>query len=268
MRLGFIGGGNMAAALIGGLRRRGTAGADILVVEPDAARRALLEAEHGVSAQPAIDQTLAQAELIVLAVKPAQMEAVCQALRAWRSPALLVSIAAGIPSEAVARWCASDAVVRAMPNPPALIGQGITGLFARPGVSAGQRAGAAAALAVIGDVVWFDDEAMLDAVTAISGSGPAYVFFFIEALQAAARQMGMEAAQARHFAVQTFVGAAQLAAQSGEDVALLRERVTSKGGTTAAALERLRADGVDAAIIAAAEAALARSREMARTLGA
>jgi len=268
MKLGFIGGGNMAAALIGGLRRRGTAGADILVVEPDAPRRALLEAEHGVSAQPAIDQTLAQAELIVLAVKPAQMEAVCRALRAWHSPALLVSIAAGIPSEAVARWCASQAVVRAMPNTPALIGQGITGLFARPGVSAGQRASAAAALAVIGDVVWLDDEAMLDAVTAISGSGPAYVFFFIEALQAAARQMGMDAAQARHFAVQTFVGAAQLAAQSGEDVALLRERVTSKGGTTAAALERLRADGVDTAIIAAAEAALARSREMARTLGA
>jgi pyrroline-5-carboxylate reductase len=153
-----------------------------------------------------------------------------------------------------------------MPNTPALIGQGITGLYARPAVSGEQRAGATAALGGIGDVVWFEDEAMLDAVTAISGSGPAYVFYFIEALQAAARQMGMDAAQARHFVVQTFVGAAQLAAQSPEDASQLRERVTSKGGTTAAALGHLRAAGVDAAIIGAAQAALARSREMASTL--
>lgn len=266
MKLGFIGGGNMAAALIGGLRRRGAAGADIRVVEPDAQRRASIESEHGVIGVAAIDAALAQAELLVVAVKPAQVQGVCETLRTWRSPALIVSIAAGIPSAAIARWSASQAVVRAMPNTPALIGQGITGLYARPAVSGEQRAGATAALGGIGDVVWFEDEAMLDAVTAISGSGPAYVFYFIEALQAAARQMGMDAAQARHFVVQTFVGAAQLAAQSPEDASQLRERVTSKGGTTAAALGHLRAAGVDAAIIGAAQAALARSREMASTL--
>ncbi len=257
----------MAAALIGGLRRHGAAGADIRVVEPDAQRRAAIQADHGVIGVPAIDAALAQAEIIVLAVKPAQVQAVCEALCAWRSPALLVSIAAGIPSEAIARWSGSQAVVRAMPNTPALIGQGITGLYARPGVGAAQRATATAALGVIGDAVWFDDEAMLDAVTAISGSGPAYVFFFIEALQAAARRMGMDAAQARHFVVRTFVGAAQLAAQSPEEVSQLRERVTSKGGTTAAALDHLRAAGVETAIIAAAEAALARSRTMAAAHG-
>ena len=180
----------------------------------------------------------------------------------------MLSIAAGIPSSAIARWCGTDAVVRAMPNTPALIGRGMTGLVARAGASPGQRAAALLTLQAIGDAVWLEDEAMLDAVTAISGSGPAYVFYFIEALQAAARQMGMDAAQARHFTVQTFVGAAQLAAQSPEDVALLRERVTSKGGTTAAALAHLQAQAVGPAITAAAFAALERSREMARTYGA
>lgn len=264
MKLVFIGGGNMAAALIGGLRRRG-GDHEILVVERDADRRALLAREHGVAVHAAIDAAAGAAAIVVLAVKPGDVAAVCGALRPVLGEALVLSIAAGIPSSAIAAWCATDAVVRAMPNTPALIGQGITGLSARAGASPAQREAAADTLAAIGDVVWLDDESMLDAVTAISGSGPAYVFYFIEALQAAARQMGMDSAQARHFAVQTFVGAAQLAAQSDEDVALLRERVTSKGGTTAAALAHLQAQAVGPAITAAAFAALERSREMART---
>ncbi|HYA66098.1 MAG TPA: pyrroline-5-carboxylate reductase, partial [Burkholderiaceae bacterium] len=194
------------------------------------------------------------------------LQPVCEALRQVSGDQLVLSIAAGIPSAAIARWCGTDAVVRAMPNTPALIGQAITGLYARSGVSAEQRRIAASTMQAIGEVAWFTDEAMLDAVTAISGSGPAYVFYFIEALQGAAHQMGMDQEQARHFAVQTFVGAAQLAARSTEDIAVLRERVTSKGGTTAAALAKLQQANVGATISAAAFAALERSREMAHTL--
>lgn len=267
MSLAFIGGGNMAAALIGGLRRGAGAAQGIVVVEPLAERRAGLERDHGVATKERIDAGVARAQIVVIAVKPPQVREVCEALRAVRCGALVVSIAAGIPSAAIARWCGSQAVVRAMPNTPALVGLGITGLFARAAVDPAQRAAAERTLAAIGDVAWFEDEAMLDAVTAISGSGPAYVFYFIEALQAAARQMGMDPAQARHFAVRTFEGATRLAAQSAEDVGLLRERVTSKGGTTAAALETLRQAGVGQAIIEAAQAALARSREMAREYG-
>lgn len=268
MKLGFIGGGNMAAALIGGLRHRAAAGEEIVVVERDAARRGLLEREFGVATQPNVDAGLQDSTIVLLAVKPPDMRQVCEALGRLPGSRLVLSIAAGIPSAAIARWCGTDAVVRAMPNTPALIGQGITGLYARSGVSQEQRAAATRTMEVVGQAVWFADEGMLDAVTAISGSGPAYVFYFMEALQEAARQMGMDSAQARHFAVQTFVGAAQLAAQSGEEIAVLRERVTSKGGTTAAALARLHQADVGAAINAAAFAALERAREMARTLAA
>lgn len=271
MKLAFIGGGNMAAALIGGLRQRGGAETQILVVERDAPRRELLERDFGVRTQAAVDLGLQDAQIVVLAVKPGDLRAVCEALRAAAPPALsgalLLSIAAGIPSESIARWSGTQAVVRAMPNTPALIGQGITGLYARPQVSEAQRAAATRALAVIGDAFWMTEEAQLDVVTAISGSGPAYVFYFIEALQEAASRMGMEDGQARHFAVQTFVGAAQLALQSSEPIGRLRERVTSRGGTTAAALAQLEDRCVADAIVAAAYAALERSREMAQSLG-
>ncbi|HYB51336.1 MAG TPA: pyrroline-5-carboxylate reductase [Burkholderiaceae bacterium] len=265
MKLGFIGGGNMAAALIGGLRRADQ-NVEILVVEREAARRAVLERDFGVSTRETVDVSLQGSAILLLAVKPSDLRPVCEALARLPDKQLVLSIAAGIPSAAIARWCGTEAVVRAMPNTPALIGQGITGLYARGAVDAQQRAAAARALQAIGQVEWFDDEAMLDVVTAVSGSGPAYVFYFIEALQDAARRMGMDARQARQFTVQTFVGAAQLAAQSGDDVGLLRERVTSKGGTTAAALARLQDANVGPAIVAAAFAALERAREMARTL--
>jgi len=267
MKLSFIGGGNMAAAMIGGLRgaRAGSEAApQILVVERDAARRAYLQAQMGVRTQAAVDEALADSAIVVLAVKPGDIESVCRELAPLSGGFLVLSIAAGIPSSAIARWCAREAVVRAMPNTPALIGQGITGVFARAAVTPAQRQAALVLLQGLGETVWLAEEDMLDAVTAISGSGPAYVFYFIEALQQAASQMGMDSHQARRFAVQTFVGAAQLAAQSTEDLALLRERVTSKGGTTAAALAKMQADQVGNAITQAAFAALARSREMAR----
>jgi pyrroline-5-carboxylate reductase len=267
MKIVFIGGGNMAAAIIGGLRNQTGAPDEILVVERDAPRRARLEQDYAVGTQPAAGPAMAGAAIVVLAVKPADVAEVCRAAAPVLGGSLVLSIAAGIPSAAIAAWSGCETVVRAMPNTPALIGQGITGLFARTGVAPAQRAAAAALLQAVGRIVWLDDEAMLDAVTAISGSGPAYVFYFIEALQETAIKMGMDAAQARGFAVQTFVGAAQLAAQSPETLAVLRERVTSKGGTTAAALARLQADGVGAAIGAAAFAALERSREMGRAYG-
>jgi pyrroline-5-carboxylate reductase len=272
MKLGFIGGGNMAAAMIGGLRQRGGIDAQILVVERDADRRAQLERDFRVRTQESIDTKLQESEILVLAVKPNDLREACQCLgdvvRPASSGAMILSIAAGIPSDSIARWCGTQAVVRAMPNTPALIGQGICGLYARAGVSEVQRSAATRVLTVVGDAFWLDDEAQLDVVTAISGSGPAYVFYFIEALHRAACQMGMETGQARRFAVQTFVGASQLASQSTEPVARLRERVTSKGGTTAAALAQLEESKVGDAIVAAAQAALQRSRELAQTLGA
>ncbi len=269
MKIVFVGGGNMAAALIGGLRRAAGPADEIRVVERDAARCTLLARELGVATQAAADAGIAGADIIVLAVKPGDIEPVCTELRrlpgAGIGGALLLSIAAGIPSGAVARWSGTEAVVRAMPNTPALIGQGITGLYARAGASAAQRAAAERTLRAAGDTLWLADEDLLDAVTAISGSGPAYVFYFIDALREAGCQMGLEPGAARRLAVQTFAGAAQLAALSTEDLQVLRERVTSKGGTTAAALASLAAVDVAGAIRTAALAARDRSRELAST---
>ncbi|BAP87740.1 pyrroline-5-carboxylate reductase [Burkholderiales bacterium GJ-E10] len=266
MKIGFIGGGNMAAALIGGLRKQGISGSAIRVVERDGTRRDVLATEFGVAATDTPDRDLLGAAVLILAVKPGQIREVCEALDAPAPGRLLVSIAAGIPSASIARWARTESVVRAMPNTPALIGEGITGAFAREGVTAQQREAATRILQAVGDAVWFGDEAMLDTVTAISGSGPAYVFYFLEALQDAAQRMGMDATQARHFAVRTCTGAARLAAQSPESLATLRERVTSKGGTTAAALAQFAQSGLHEAIVAGALAAQARSRELAREL--
>jgi pyrroline-5-carboxylate reductase len=203
-----------------------------------------------------------------MAVKPQQMQSACAACRGWLDSGFVLSIAAGIGAAAVAAWCGRPRVVRAMPNTPALIGAGITGASALPGASEADRDLAQRILGVSGQVIWFQDESMLDAVTAVSGSGPAYVFYFIEALQAAAQQMGMDEGQARTFSIATFLGAARLAAESTEPVQVLRERVTSKGGTTAAALAKLQADQVDRRFIEAVFAALARSRELSQAFGA
>jgi pyrroline-5-carboxylate reductase len=262
----FIGGGNLATALVGGLARDGALAA-LHVVEVDAARRAQWAREHGAGTAAVPDAALSAMDVIVLAVKPQQMHEVCSALAPHVGRALLLSVAAGIRASDIARWCGSRHVVRAMPNTPALIGQGISGVAALPEVSAAQRDLATRVLSAAGTVVWFDDEAQLDPVTAISGSGPAYVFHFIEALQRAGREFGFSEAQARQLAIATFSGAAQLAAQSDEPVSVLRERVTSKGGTTAAALAVMAADDLDGRIVAATRAADARAREMGEEFG-
>jgi pyrroline-5-carboxylate reductase len=206
----------------------------------------------------------------VLAVKPQQMREVAAALLPQLTGAkpLLVSIAAGIRGADLARWLKGyGAIVRTMPNMPALIGQGITGMVAMEGVSNAQKAAADDIMKAVGATVWLDDEALIDPVTAVSGSGPAYVFYFIEAMQQAAEELGLSAEQGKQLALATFMGAAQLAARSPDEVAVLRERVTSKGGTTYAALTSMEQSGVKRAIVEAIKAASNRGRELGEQMG-
>jgi len=272
MKIAFIGGGNMAAALIAGLAGKVTPGANLHVVDPNPAALEKLHGQHGVTTAATIDAAVIEAEVIVLAVKPQSMREVAAALQPLLAEAahrpLLLSIAAGIRAADLARWLDGyPAIVRAMPNTPALIGMGITGLAASGGVTAAQRSTADQVLQAVGQTVWLDDEAQIDAVTAVSGSGPAYVFYFLEAMQQAAVELGLSAEQGITLAQATFAGAAQLAAQSDEPASVLRERVTSKGGTTYAALTSMAEAGVKEAIVAAVKAAAARGRELGDELG-
>ena len=269
--IAFIGGGNMAGALIGGLVRAGRAPADILVIDPGEAQRARLQADFGVRTQAAADATLAGAGLVVWAVKPQWFAVAAAPCAPHVASALHLSVMAGIRSGTIARACglAPDAarIVRSMPNTPALIGRGIAALVATPAVSAAERALVEQVLAPTGQTLWVDHEADLDAVTALSGSGPAYVFYFVEAMVAAAVEMGLSAAQGQRLALATFDGATALAAQSDEPPAVLRERVTSEGGTTDAALRSLQADGVGPAFVKALKAAQQRARELGDEFG-
>ena len=265
--IAFIGGGNMASAIIGGLRKNGRDAASIVVVDPGEAQRAKLASEFGVRTLAAADASLAQASMVVWAVKPQFFVAAAAPCAAHVSNALQLSVMAGIRSDAIARASASERVVRAMPNTPALIGRGISGLYARAAVGAAERALVDAVLAPTGQTVWVDREEDLDAVTALSGSGPAYVFYFVEAMIAAAQQMGLSAEQGKQLALATFAGATELAATSDEPPQVLRERVTSKGGTTHAALTSLEASGVKAAFITALQAAQQRARELGDEFG-
>jgi pyrroline-5-carboxylate reductase len=268
LKISFIGGGNMATALIGGLAGTLTAGANIHVVDINAAALQKLPQQFGVTTAQQIDGEIAHSDVIVLAVKPQQMKEVVAQLLPHISTQLVLSIAAGIRAADLSRWLNGHAaIVRTMPNTPALIGQGITGMVAMTGVSAPQRQAADAIMRAVGATVWLDDEALLDPVTAVSGSGPAYVFYFIEAMQEAAQEMGLTAEQGTQLAIATFVGASQLAAQSSEPVAILRERVTSKGGTTYAALTSMEASGIKQAIVKALKAAAARGKEMGEEFG-
>ncbi|CBW73949.1 Pyrroline-5-carboxylate reductase (EC 1.5.1.2) [Mycetohabitans rhizoxinica HKI 454] len=268
MKIAFIGAGNMAAALIGGLLKRGIPAADLYAIDPSADARARLTQQHPIRTGEAADASLGDYDAIVIAVKPQVMKAVVESLVPWLRAQLIISIAAGIRAADIAHWLNGyQRVIRTMPNTPALIGSGVTGLAALHGVDDAGRALAERVLRAVGEVVWCDDESKIDAVTAISGSGPAYVFYFIEALQRAARELGLDDEQARALALATFTGAAQLAAQSGEPASVLRERVTSKGGTTAAALESFEADGIGAAIVRGALAAHARAIQMGDAFG-
>ncbi len=264
-KLAFIGGGNMAGAIFGGLLRGGWPAAEITVVEPGAEQRARLAQAHpSLQLLAQADATLAAAEIVVWAVKPQSFSDAAAPCAAHVGGALQLSVMAGIRSDVIAQATGSQRVVRAMPNTPALIGRGIAGLFARPAVAAGERSDVERVLSPTGQLLWFDREADLDAVTALSGSGPAYVFYFIEAMMQAATEMGLGDAQGRALALATFAGATALAAQSDEAPAVLRERVTSKGGTTEAALASLEASGVKAAFVRALQAARRRAEELGR----
>ena len=268
IKISFIGGGNMATALIGGMLRQGANAASISVVEPFGAARAKLGQEFGVTATATPGAELRTSDLVVLAVKPQNMREAASAVAPHLDHQLVLSIAAGTRVADLSRWLGGhQAIVRTMPNTPALIGMGITGMFAASSVSADQRAAAERVMRAVGDVVWVDNENLIDPVTAISGSGPAYVFYFLEALAEAGTTLGLNADDAKRLALATFAGAAKLAADSPDDFATLRTRVTSKGGTTAAALAVLAERQVREAIIAAASAASARGREMGEQLG-
>jgi len=268
LKISFIGGGNMAAALLGGLAGKLTAGANIHVVDINADALARLQQQFGVTVAPQIDAAVAASDVVVLAVKPQQMRDVAAQLRPHIGQQLVLSIAAGIRGADLSRWLGGhSAIVRTMPNTPALIGQGITGMAALPGVSASQREAADAIMRAVGATVWLEDESLIDPVTAVSGSGPAYVFYFIEAMQQAAQELGLSVEQGTQLAIATFTGAAQLAAQSSEPVSVLRERVTSKGGTTHAALTSMESSGVKDAIVRALHAAAARGKELGEEFG-
>jgi pyrroline-5-carboxylate reductase len=260
--IAFIGGGNMASALIGGLLRQGLPADRITVVEPAEAQRARLHQTLGVQAQAAADARLTAADTVVWAVKPQLFAEAAAPCAPFVGAALQVSVMAGVRSARVAAASGSGRVVRGMPNTPALIGRGITGLHAAPAVGEAERRAVQALFEPTGAVLWLAQEDDLDAVTALSGSGPAYVFFFIESMVQAATEMGLTAEQGRQLAQATFAGAAALAMDSPLSPTQLREQVTSKGGTTHAAITSLQADQVGAAFVRALHAARARAQEL------
>ncbi|MBS1159476.1 MAG: pyrroline-5-carboxylate reductase [Proteobacteria bacterium] len=269
MKITFLGGGNMANALIGGMLKQGFTAADITVIDPGSEARHKLTQSYGVNCLDSAEPLTGVGDLLLLAVKPQQMKDAVRPLGGKLGQALVVSIAAGLDLETLARFLGGHRkIVRCMPNTPALIGAGITGLCPLPEVSEAERAAADRVLRAVGSTVWIADESRMDGVTALSGSGPAYVFLFIEALQQAAADLGFTPEQGRQLAIETVQGAAALAAQSAEPAAVLRERVTSKGGTTAAALQTMAEKGVKEGIVAGVMAAEARGRELGKQLGA
>jgi pyrroline-5-carboxylate reductase len=262
--IAFIGGGNMASALIGGLLMAGRSAASILVVEPFEPQRDKLRQAFGIEALPAAGAALQQAATVVWAVKPQMFGEAATACQGLVASALQLSVMAGIRSDAIVAASGSARVVRAMPNTPALIGQGIAGLYARAEVETAARREVEALFTPTGQWLWVAQEDDLDAVTAISGSGPAYVFYFIEAMVQAATEMGLTADQGRALAQATFAGAAALAQASPLQPAELRAQVTSKGGTTHAAITSLDDSGVKAAFVKALHAARTRAQELGR----
>jgi pyrroline-5-carboxylate reductase len=263
MNILFLGGGNMASAMIAGLIARGGPAAHIHVV--DVSAEALTKARaQGCNAYPLLQHAPVDAmDVIVLATKPQTLKDAVASLHGNLTNQLVLSICAGVEVATISKWLGGHSkIVRAMPNTPALIGMGITGLYADASVDAPARHGAETIVGATGTYSWFAQEKMLDAVTAVSGSGPAYVFYFIESMMRAATELGFTEQQAREFAYATFSGATELARRSDESAATLRERVTSKGGTTAAALASMDADKVSEAIVRAIKAADARAAEL------
>lgn len=268
VRISFLGGGNMANALIGGMLERGFDAGKMRVVDLSAENCARLSERFGVGAASTIGDEFIDCDLLILAVKPQHLKAAVTPLAGRLGTQVVVSIAAGIRSTDIARWLGGYArIVRAMPNTPALIGAGVTGLFAADEIDALGRESVESVLSSVGITAWVEREALIDSVTAVSGSGPAYVFNFIEALEAAGKAQGFDAETARKLAIGTVLGAARLAAGSEDSPGVLRERVTSKGGTTAAALASLADSGFMDIIDRAVAAACARGRELGDELG-
>ncbi len=268
MDICFIGGGNMASALIGGLIAQGFDASRIRVVEVSPEVRESLQTRYGVKTFPALDGAAVKSDVILLAVKPQQLRQVAATLAPLLNQQLVISIAAGVRAGDLSRWLNGyRQLVRTMPNTPAMVSSGMSGLYALPEVAEAQRQQAETVLQAVGATLWLTEEPQLDAVTAVSGSGPAYVFYFMEAMQDAAVELGFSPQQARKLTLETFLGAARLAAQSEEDAATLRARVTSKGGTTERALATMEQAGIKASIIQAIHAAAARSQELGDALG-
>lgn len=266
LSLAFIGGGNMASALAAGLAGRVLPADRIHVIEVNEAAHEAWRA-RGVSVAAQADERLARSAVWIYAVKPQVMREVVAQTRPFLRDTLVVSIAAGVRSDTLATWLGTpgkpwERLVRCMPNTPSLIGAGASGLSAGAGVGQADRDLAGELLGAVGEVVWVDTDAALDAVTALSGSGPAYVFQFLQALIDAGCALGLSASQARTLALATLSGATRLAAESEESPDTLRERVTSKGGTTAAALQVLTDRGMPGIVHEAMQAAAARAREM------
>lgn len=267
-RIAFIGAGNMATSLIGGLRAQGVDAALIRASDPGAEQRAKVAAEHGIELFADNAQAIEGADVVLIAVKPQMMKAVCETLRPSLKPGqLVVSIAAGITCASMNKWLGEHPIVRCMPNTPALLRQGVSGLYATARVSSEQREQAGQLLSAVGIVLWLDDEKQLDAVTAVSGSGPAYFFLLIEAMTAAGEKLGLPRETAAQLTLQTALGAALMATGSDVDAAELRRRVTSPAGTTEAAIKSFQAGGFEALVETALTAAAHRSAEMAEQLG-
>ena len=266
-RVVFVGGGNMASAIIGRLISQEGQTSNLVVLEPLTEARKHLERTWGIETQAQAGAFLAHADMVVWAVKPQIFHEATQAIHPYTQNALHLSVAAGVRSQSISQWLHNDRIVRAMPNTPALIGKGITGLYARASVSDGDKDWASHIMSVTGQFVWLSDEDLLDAVTALSGSGPAYVFYFMEAMIETGIRMGLSPAQAQLFVVNTFIGAGELARASTEAPQVLRQRVTSKGGTTHAAIECMEASGIKEAFSQAILAAQQRARALANEFG-
>jgi pyrroline-5-carboxylate reductase len=263
----FVGGGNMASAIVGGLLQQGLAAAQMRVVEPYEPQREVLLQKFGVDARGSMSADWKDCDLVVWAVKPQTFKEAALACSANTQGALHLSVAAGIRTDSMAQWLGTDRIVRAMPNTPALVGLGMTGLFARKGCTEADSELAQQVVGTTGEYVWLQQETDLDAVTALSGSGPAYVFYFLEAMRQAGTDMGLNPDTALALAIGTFKGAATLAQNSPESPEVLRERVTSKGGTTYAALTSMEASGVKAAFVKAMHAAHLRAQELGDEFG-
>lgn len=273
LRIAFIGAGNMAASLIGGLRAQGLAASQIRAGDPGEDNRNRLKREHDVEAVSDNAEAVRDADVVVLAVKPQVMKAVCQDLAPHlRAHQLIVSVAAGIPCASLATWLAADTpdvrpIVRCMPNTPALLRVGASGLYANAQVSDVQRTQAEQLLSAVGLVMWLEEESQIDAVTAVSGSGPAYFFLLVEAMTAAGEKLGLPREAAARLTAQTALGAARMVSESDVDAAELRRRVTSPNGTTEAAIKAFQAGGLEALVQDALDAAAHRSAELAAQLG-